>query len=1242
MPHAGTRFPFALMVSIVALLATTLAFSQVAATGIAGVVKDPSDAVISGASVKIYNAATDVLERQMNTGNNGEFVATLLRPGTYRIAISAQGFKNYESTVEVRIGETVKNVAKLKIGTGKESVNVEATPSLVNTESATMGQPVDSAMLSSLPTPVPNYFYLLTLSTGTTGEPGDPRQGNRGNVDITVNGQRTTNNNASLEGININDFNLAHFDTIPLPNPNAIQEFRVATSLYDATTGSKGGGNVNTLLRTGTKDWHWAAYWQHRNDALNAREWFFNRDNPGARKQKALQNVLGFSLGGPVPIPVLKGFFFANAQGVRFRNGIDPVNAVASAQGLPALPASALNADGTTSAALLAPLLPPGFTAANIDPVALNFLNLKSNFYGGTFYYPRSGQQGCSIRSASALARGVTSSLNCTFAKVVPGTDMQYTLTWDRPLRGGKDSLALRGFNDNGQANAPFGAGGTLAEPLVNKQRNRFASISHTLQISNRQLNEFRFGYSRFNSSFIPTDIIQLSDIGATRPNSATVPGVYFVSVPSSSPFLSFGTGVNDERGTVQNSFTWTDTWSLVTGRHTLRAGAEINRFQINRFNNFAVRGSIGFDQIGTGTGCGVTIGTCILPFQGFLMGMITNFQSAAGISNRWFRDTDLAAFFQDDFRISPRLTINLGIRWEGLGFANDLFNRLSNYYPDRALAGKNPFVFAKDTNIGGFNPSALGLATVDDCLVDHCRQNKNFAPRVGFAWDVNGNHKTVVRGGYGIYYQRLSNQTSLQTNLGPPFNFQPIVSNPNGTPAQNLANPFPSLPIPALVSLTIIPQNSIFTGLRFVSTPSAANGCPAVLDINNPCVGPVFKNEAGQICSGFGGTAGNCSINFAGFTAPVRNLKTPYNQQWNLTVQREISGGWAVELGYVGAHYLRGIGIYNPFMQLAAPTPTTIAPGVVAAPVTVKDSSGNSYTITTNTLNNVALRSGVPGMSPALGMRFSGNIGFVLYHSMQATVSHRFQHGLYMQAAYTWAHTIDNVSGSLGTDELNVTRSGEGGANLLDYATINPALARANGDFDRRHRLAISYSYDLPVPKSGIWGTQAFQGWSISGITYYQNGLPFTPVASSAGALGSRGIATPLFTCSTTEQAYTSGSIQSRVNQFINPACFTNTVNAPFSAVLTGGTDRTYGNSPRNAWHGPFQQDFDFSVAKRFRIVGERHTISFRTDFFNMFNHPVFRAPNTVNITSPNNFGQITQTVIPSRLIQFNLKYEH
>src|SRR5690242_1764932 len=986
-------------------LATLLVFvaafasAQVASTGIAGVVNDPSGAVVSGATVSIYNSETGVLERQMTTGPDGQFVVPLLRPGTYKINITAGGFQQYEAVIPVRLGETVKHIAHLSVGGGKELVTVEATQTLVNTESATTGQPVDQHMLSTLPMPSPNYLYLLTLSSGTTGEPGDPRQANRGNVDISVNGQRTTNNNAALEGININDFNLAHFDTIPLPNPNAIQEFKVATSLFDASSGSKGGGNVNTLFRTGTKDWHGSAYWQHRNDAFNAREWFFNRDNPGAPKQKLLQNVLGFSAGGPVPIPVLRGFFFANAQGVRFRNAVDPAGAVATPTAIPVIPTAA---DGTTSAALLAPLLPPGFTAANIDPVAVNFLNLKSDFYGGAFYYPRAGQKGCSnATSSSAVARGVTSILKCNFSRVIPGTDMQYTLTWDRPLRGGKDRFSFRGFNDNGESDQPYGAGGSLAEPLIGKQRNRFYTLSHTLQISNRQLNEFRFGYSRFNSQFTPTDIVNLADVGSSRPNASGVPGVWGATVTG---LFSFGTGVNDDRGTIQNSFTWADTWSLVRGRHTFRAGAEVNRFQLNRFNNFAVRGALTFNQalISGGTsGCGVTSSTCLLPFQSFLVGGPTGLQSAAGISNRWFRNTDLAGFFQDDIRMTSRLTVNLGLRWEGLGMGTDLFNRLSNYYPDLAAAGKNPFVFGRDTNVGGF--TASGLTKVDNCLVDHCRDNNNLAPRIGFAYDLMGDHKTVIRGGYGIYYQRISNQTTLQTNLGPPFNFQPIDSRSDGQPAKQLANPFPSLPVPAFVSLSIVPERSIFTGL-FLTTTGAST-----LNANDPNAKPLFTNEHGVPCQNFAPStvpasqqAINCSINFATFTAPLRNFHAPYNQEWNLSLQREIGKGWAAEVAYVGSHYVGGIGIFNPFVQLAAPSATTIAPGVVAGPITVTDSSNRTYTITTNTLNNIALRSGQLGFDVSKGARFNGNIGFALYHALQATLSHRYSHGLYMQTAYT------------------------------------------------------------------------------------------------------------------------------------------------------------------------------------------------------------------------------------------------
>jgi len=418
-------------------------------------------------------------------------------------------------------------------------------------------------------------------------------------------------------------------------------------------------------------------------------------------------------------------------------------------------------------------------------------------------------------------------------------------------------------------------------------------------------------------------------------------------------------------------------------------------------------------------------------------------------------------------------------------------------------------------------------------------------------------------------------------------------------SPGTTLANPLPNQPAGSAVDPAFIPQNSHFAGLD-----GSGN--------------PIFVNDSGQKCLNFGGTATNCSINLASFSSVAPDARAPYNQQWNLTVQRDVGKGWTLELGYVGSHYVGGLGIYAPFLaRLASP----------ANPITVTDINGTNWTITTNTQNNEAVRVSALGLLRRGGARVDGNLGFGLYESAQATLSHRFQKGLYFQSAYTSSKEIDNVSGSQSTDELNTTQNGQGGATLFNLGNLNPALNRSIGDFDRRHRLVLSYVYELPVPKDGIWRMQAFQGWSISGINTYQSGLPFSVTDPNGGTLFGLGATatTGLFTCGSASSAYTSGSIQSRVNGYLNPACFTS-------------NPGLLGNTPRNAFRGPFQQNWDLSVAKHFRL-SERHSLDFRTDFFNVLNHPSFRQPATVRIGSAT-FRQITNTVNPARLVQLGPRY--
>src|SRR5947209_9234765 len=594
---------------LTSFLFVTVAFGQGAQTGgLTGVVTDTQGAVVSGATVNVINESTGKSERSVTTEADGGYSVTLLPPGSYRLEITAKNFKQSDITgVQVAINQTIRQDVTLSVGSVSERVEITATPSLINPTSAVTGQAIDAQTLRTLPLASPNFLFLLSLSSGVAGEPTDVRSAGRGTADVNVNGQRTSNNSLTIEGVNVNDFNLAHFDTVPLPNPDTIQEFKVATSLYDASSGSKGGGAIGLVLRSGSKDFHFDLYEQHRNDALNANEWFFNR--VGKKKGRLLQNVFGGS--GSGPIPKVGGYWFFNYQGVRARNGIDP-NGSSTAPIVQNLPT---NADGTTSAALLAPAF--GLTAAQIDPVAVRILNLQDTRFGGMFLVPRSGQAGC------PTATGIAT-FTCQFSSVAPIRDNQYLISYDRDMRDGKDKVSGRWFWDEGFVDKPFGTDTTLTNPRLDTQFNRFLSITETHIFSPTKVNELRAGYSRFLFANIPTDTHTLAEIGAVRGNSDQFPGMYRVSVTGA---FSIGTGVNDDRGTVSNQYNLVDTFSMVIGKHSLRFGAEGVQYQLNRFNNFSVRGSLTFGAIGTQslaqTTC-TTGGVNCSAFQNFLRGAPT------------------------------------------------------------------------------------------------------------------------------------------------------------------------------------------------------------------------------------------------------------------------------------------------------------------------------------------------------------------------------------------------------------------------------------------------------------------------------------------------------------------------------------------------------------------------------------------------------------------------------------------
>lgn len=304
-----SRLMLLTVMSVMALGFSALGWAQGGATGaITGTVQDPSGAYVANAEVRITNQDTSVLERTVRTGADGSFTAPLLPVGTYSVSVGAVGFSEGKfPNIAVRVTETTRMIAKLTTQSVQQSIEVQAEVQAVDTTDATTGQAIESGTIRALPLATQNFQQLLTLSTGAQSELNKAASLGRGDVRIEVNGQREDNNNYLIEGISVTDYNVAELTNTPLPNPDVVAEFKVQTSLYDASQGRNGGGNINAILKSGTNTLHGDAYEFFRNTVLDANEYFLK--GSGSPRPVIQQNIFGGSLGGPV-IPGGKlGFF---------------------------------------------------------------------------------------------------------------------------------------------------------------------------------------------------------------------------------------------------------------------------------------------------------------------------------------------------------------------------------------------------------------------------------------------------------------------------------------------------------------------------------------------------------------------------------------------------------------------------------------------------------------------------------------------------------------------------------------------------------------------------------------------------------------------------------------------------------------------------------------------------------------------------------------------------------------------
>jgi len=1195
---------------LIALSLIGTMFAQGGATGaMTGTVVDPSGAVVANAEVRMTNQDTGVLARTTKTDADGQFTANLLPVGNYTITVSSAGFRDASfPDIAVRITETTRITAKLVPLKVIEQVEVQAQVQAVETTTATTGESIGAGTIRSLPLATQNFQQLLTLSAGTNSDLNASASLGRGDVRIQVNGQREDNNNYLIEGISATDYNVAELTNTPLPSPDVVQEFKVQTSLYDATQGRNGGGNINAILKSGTKNFHGSLFEFFRNNALNANEWFLKRSqlerDIANSRPDVKQNIFGGSLGGPLGKEAKLGYFFVNYQGTRQRSGLSAGTIVSTT--LPVIPSANRGTAGYAQS-LVDSFFPgnPNVTGANIDPVALNLLNFQSNQFNDPsgFLFP----------NADPTTGGFV------LSKAGRYTDDQFTANYDRDFRGGKDKISGRFFFSNFESVLPFGAGGLTATlggtinqtdlnfPLDLPVRDRFLSVAETHLFSPRLVNEFRFGYVHINNKAINQPIVTVDDLGINRPNDNLYQTIYKFTFST----FQLGPTPGADQSQLQNNYTFLDTVSFTAGKHSLRFGGEVDKINLDKNFPQTFNGQLFFFPTGGNSAdptdpC-VPMGGCS-DFQNFLLGRPGFSFGGSGVSNHQYKVNDFALFVQDDFKWTPNLTINAGLRWELFGAAHDDLCHIGNTISALASQGASPFVYPKcvgNLGVSGFTGTLSNTTMANNYA-------SNFGPRVGFAYDLFGRHTTAIRGGYGIFYVREDVGTIDQLSFTAPI--LPITT-PLGTPG-DMADIFASgvgrLPVGGVIDPAYIPVYSNFLG--FVD----ANGNPTTDTTGQAVFDNGFPNPFGDATHPDGIFGGN-SINLFGLEVP-RHFVSPSTQQWNLSVQQQLPHDWILEVGYVGT---KGTHLRET-RDAIQPVDARIHP------ITVTAKDGTSYTINENSFANANARSRALGLATQNYQLFASD-AWSNYHSLQITASHRFSRSFYFLSAYTWSKALDATSS--GNTAFNTA--------INDQTNLHDSYGPS--DFDRTHRFVISYAWDMPffAGKKGFVAA-ALSHWVLSGITTFQSGTSFTVIDAAGGTafnLSSPNTSTatlnPGFTM---DSAQTTGDIHSRVNGWFKFDPATQSY-LGISGAPVAGVDGTtgFGNLGRNTFRGPFQQNWDVSLGKNFHIT-ETKVFKFSADFFNIWNHPIFASPN--NIFNGLGFGTITSTKGTPRLVQLSGRF--
>jgi len=835
-----------------ALLSSRSMYCQTASTGaLTGVTLDPSGAALPHANVHIERLdGTET--RAINSDENGAFGFFLLPPGTYEVQASKVDFKPVSQPgIHVYVTETLRLQLHLELATRVEKAQVFSDPLMVQLDTSALGRIVDKETVGRLPLVTRNFAQIAGLSPGVVvgvqnaGEVGTGgtalSQIGKSNDGMFVHGARSYDNNWQLDGISVSDVQGSGSISggIPIPSPDTLEEFKVQTGLYDAAFGRAAGANISVITKGGSNGYHGTVFEFLRNDVLNANDFFSNRT--GQNRPVLKQNQFGFTLGGPIKKDKL--LFFGSYQGTRQVNGTaagqsriactaslnePPLTSDRRAETLGKMFAGRSGAQGGVT------VNPDG---SNINPVAMALLNLKLS--DGTFLIPT--PQTVDPTRELVEQQGFSAFTEpCNFEEDQGSGNIDYVMSQ-------KSKLAARSFVAYNNQLVTF-PGGAL-NPLGNTHgfnspgNSAFVvfSLAHTYVLSNSVLNEARIGFVRTKATMGAEAPFKWSDVGVSESEmneNNELPSLSIVGSVSMASVLP--------RTYTQNSFVFNDVFSFLSGANAVRFGGSLTRLEDS------------LDFVGFGSF------VQFLSWPDFLLGLdgssngtgtFSNLSQSAdvfGLLNREFRVWEGSGFVQDDYRVKPSLTLNLGVRYERLGQFGDKLGRNASFDVNKADPHPPPGGSLDGYIVASNFPAALppGVTRADNTFGNYGRGQNTIAPRIGFAWQVLPNtSRLAVRGGYGLYYSRPTGQAATQSVLAAPFSSTRIVtgmSNAAATFQAPFAQPFPtpsSFPMFAPYSLT---------------TKSSVNGL-----------------------------------------AP--NFRPAIVQQFSLNAQVELHKDWLLETGYVG-----------------------------------------------------------------------------------------------------------------------------------------------------------------------------------------------------------------------------------------------------------------------------------------------------------------------------------------------------